>query len=306
MTGNRIRFIAALLVLGMPLAASPVTGADACSQSASETLTSARREAQASYWLARAKCTNLPLAQQSACLAEAQDALQEALELCDDQYVERLDACDDLGGGIYDPQINPANFVAGVNHPFFPLQHGVTLVYEKQTSEGVERIEVNPTGATKTILGVACVEIHDVVTLNGEHVEDTLDWFAQDVLGNVWYMGELAMNFEDGQLSDLDGSWRSGVDGAKPGIVMKATPRVGDVYRQEFLLAEAEDIAEVASLNKRVVVPYGTFSRCLQTEDFTPIEPGIEEKKYYAAGVGLVLSVNVQSGARTELVDILP
>ena len=297
--------LTALLALALPLAARQAA-AGACSKSAEETLQFSRREARAAYWLARAKCTNLPLADQIDCLAEAQTTLIAALELADDQYDERLDVCLDLGGSLYDPEILPGNFVVGVSNPYLPLQPGLTLVYAKNTSAGVEHIEVGLTGATRLILGVACLEVHDVVTLNGERVEDTLDYYAQDLAGNVWYFGELAMNFEDNQLANLDGSWRAGIDGAKPGIVMKAVPQIGDLYRQEFLIGEAEDLAEVRSLNRAAFVPYATFLHCLQTEDFTPIDPGIEEHKYYAPGVGMVLSINLQTGARTELVEIRP
>ncbi len=297
------------LPLVLPLVLAVLTSAGAaqspCAQSASEALEACRRAANADYWLARANCTNLPSSQKAACMAEAMEALEEALELCEDQHDERLDVCLDLGGGIYHPLIDPTKFVAGVSHPYFPLPPGVTRIYEKVTSEGVERVEVTPTGGIKVILGVACTEVRDVVSLDGELIEDTLDWFAQDISGNVWYFGELAMNFEDGELVDLDGSWRAGVDGAKPGIVMKATPRVGDVYRQEFLVGEAEDIAEVLNLSRKVVVPYGTFLQCIRTEDGTPLEPDVEEHKYYAPGIGLVLEVDLESGERTELVDVV-
>jgi hypothetical protein len=306
--GARIRraFIPILLITAasVPVLASPA--ADACKQIAGALLQSCKREAPADFWLAAARCRNLPTQQERAtCLALASEELADALELCSDQHEERIDVCGDLGGGLYAPIVNPANFVDGVHHPYFPLQLGVMLVYDEYTDRGVERVEVTPTGKQKVILGVTCVEVRDLVTLRGEPIEDTLDWFAQDVWGNVWYFGELSMNFEDGELVDLGGSWRAGVDGALPGIVMKAAPRVGDVYRQEFLIGEAEDIAEVFSLTETAVVPFGTFTNCVQTEDQTPIEPDIEEFKYYAAGVGFVLSVNAKTGNRTELVDIV-
>lgn len=288
----------------LPVLAIPL--ADPCDQIANALLQSCKRQAPADYWLERARCTNLPTAQaRIACFAAAYETLQEALELCEDQHEERIDICDDLGGGIYDPIVNPAHFVEGVNHPYFPLHPGTTLVYEKHTDEGVERIEVTTTDRKKVILGVTCTEVRDVVTMRGVPIEDTLDWFAQDAWGNVWYFGELALNFEDGELVDVGGSWRAGVDGAKPGIVMKARPHVGDVYRQEFLIGEAEDIAEVQSISAAAVVPYGSFTHCIRTEDQTPIEPDVEELKYYAAGVGLVLEVGAKTGERTELVDIV-
>ena len=127
---------------------------------------------------------------------------------------------------------------------------------------------------------------------------------AQDVEGNVWYFGELSMEFEDGEPVGLEGSWEAGEDGAKPGIVMWANPEVGEVYRQEFFLTEAEDMGEVLSLDQTVTVPYGRFENCVMTKDFTPIEPDVEENKFYASGVGVVLEIDVESGERAELVDV--
>ncbi len=279
---------------------------DPCKQIAGDLLQSCKRQAPADFLLAIARCRNLPtLQERAACLLLASEQLKDDVELCFDQHEERIDVCDDLGGGIYAPDIDPENFVDGVDNPYFPLEQGVTLVYDEYTERGVERIEVTPTGKKKVILGVSCVEVRDVVTLEGVPIEDTLDWFAQDEWGNVWYFGELSLNFEDGELVSLDGSWKAGVGGALPGIVMKADPRIGDVYRQEFWIGEAEDLAEVFGLDETAVVPFGTFVDCIQTEDQTPIEPDVEELKYYAPGVGFVLSENAKTGARTELVDVV-
>ena len=137
---------------------------------------------------------------------------------------------------------------------------------------------------TKVILGVTCIEVHDTVMVDGELTEDTLDWFAQDSAGNVWYFGENSKELEDGLVVSLEGSWMAGVDGAKPGIVMKASPAVGDFYRQEFSLENAEDLAEVVSLNESVTVPAGTFNNCLETEETSPLEPDALEHKFYSAG----------------------
>ena len=156
---------------------------------------------------------------------------------------------------------------------------------------------------TETILGVECTVVRDTVTVDGELVEDTLDWFAQDRNGNVWYFGEISKSFEDGDLVSLDGSWRAGVDGAKPGIVMKAHPAVGDVYRQEFLLGVAEDYARVVSLSGDATVPAASCTNCLVTGDFVPLEPDADERKFYKRGVGLILEVDRTTGDRVELIE---
>jgi hypothetical protein len=214
------------------------------------------------------------------------------------------------GGGAGDgttpfplPPFDAANFVAGVDNPFMPLVPGTRLSYEKSTDEGLEEVVVEVLSSTRTILGVVCVEVRDVVSLDGEVVEDTIDWFAQDVDGHVWYFGEDSKTYEGGVLVGTEGSWEAGVAGALPGIVMLADPEVGLTYEQERAPGVAEDRATVRGLSEGVTVPYGAFSGCLRTEDFTPLEPGVVEDKYYAPGVGFVLEVD-EDGERLELVDV--
>jgi len=211
----------------------------------------------------------------------------------------------DIGDEPYDPMINPADFVAQIDNQYLPLKPGTTLIYEGETEDGNERIEVNVTDETKEILGVICIVVRDRVWVDGEMAEDTFDWFAQDKDGNVWYFGEDSMEYEGGKIVSTEGSWESGVDGAKPGIIMKANPQVGDAYRQEYYEDEAEDMAEVLSLNESVSVPYGDFDNCLKTQEWTPLEPDVVENKYYAPNVGVVLEVAVEGDSeRVELVEV--
>jgi hypothetical protein len=261
-------------------------------------------EAHADYLLAVGKCMNEG-GGIGHCLHALYSEYREARDLIHEQHRARLDVCRLVGGGIYNPRIDPKDFTAKVTNRYFPLIPGRTLVYQKKSSEGTEVIRVTTRPETIEIAGVECAIVHDVVTLDGEPVEDTDDWYAQDRDGNVWYFGEIARNFEDGLLDNLDGSWRTGKDGAKPGILMQGTPRPGKTYRQEFLLGEAEDVALILSLDDTVEVPAGKFTNCLRTEDWTPLEPDVAEHKFYAPGIGLVLEVNQVSGARTELVEII-
>ena len=205
----------------------------------------------------------------------------------------------------YAVTIDPENFVQGVDNPYFPLVPGTTLTYEGSTSEGVERFEDYVTHDTKQVLGVTCVVVHNLATLDGELIEETYDWYAQDRLGNVWYFGEYSTQFVDGKPVGIGGSWEAGVDGALPGIIMLADPQVGDSYRQEYYAGEAEDMAEVISLRESVTMPYGSFQDVLSTRDWTPLEPSVAENKYYAPGVGLVREELVQGGSGIiELVSV--
>jgi hypothetical protein len=296
----------ALVVSGLAFnGEARVEAPDSCRQTAHDILTSCRKAAQSDYSLALAKCDNVAdPAAQAQCQSQASADLNDARQTCQEQNDVRLAACPRLGGAPYDPVIDPSNFVTRIDNPYFPLTPGTTFIYEGQTAEGFEHDEFAVTHNTRVILGVTCVEVHDTVTLDGELTEDTLDWFAQDRDGNVWYFGENTHELEDGLITTIDGTFVAGVNGDKPGIVMKAHPAIGDFYRQEFSLANAEDFAETVSLNESVTVPAGTFHNCLKSQETTPLETDLLEHKFYAPGVGNVLTVDATTGDREELVRI--
>lgn len=197
----------------------------------------------------------------------------------------------------YSPVIIPSDFVSAVDNEFFPLAPGTVYIYEGVSSDGNERNEVNVTFEIKVILGVTCVVVRDTVWVNGELSEQTLDWFAQDKDGNVWYFGEDSKEYSGGVVVSTEGSWEAGIDGAKPGIIMQGSPAAGQTYRQEYLKGEAEDMAEVLALNVTVTIPYGSYSGCLLTKEWTPLEREIVENKYFAPGIGMVLEQMVQGGS---------
>ena len=206
----------------------------------------------------------------------------------------------------YSIVIDPTEFAAQITNSYFPLVPGTTLIYEGETSEGLERVEDYVTHETREILGVTCIVVKNRVTLNGELVEETFDWYAQDRDGNVWYFGEEATDYENGVVVSTKGSWEAGIDGALPGIIMQANPQVGDPYRQEFYGGEAEDMAQVLSVTESVVIPYRSYGGVLKTMDWTPLEPGKVEHKFYATGIGLILEVMAEGGSGSvELIDIL-
>lgn len=190
----------------------------------------------------------------------------------------------------YAPDIDPADLSADITHPLFPIPVGATWTYAAVTPDGNERTEISVEEATVDINGVAAREVRDTVYLDDELLEDTHDWFVQDSAGNVWYVGEDTAEYEAGEVVSTAGSWEWAVDGALPGVVMLAEPHVGDAYRQEYLVGEAEDYADIVSLDESVDVPAGTFTGCLKTRDRTTVEPDVVEFKYYCAGAGNVLT----------------
>ncbi len=201
-------------------------------------------------------------------------------------------------------ELDPADFVAEIDNPYWPMKPGNRWVYKETDAEGNEmQVEVTVTDDKKEIAGISATVVHDVVTQDGGVVEDTLDWYAQDADGNIWYLGEDTKEYENGVVVSTEGSWEAGVDGAQAGILVPADPQVGMTYRQEYYAGQAEDRARVLSLDEHVEAPYGAFDGCLQTEDSTPLDPDVLEHKYYCRGVGPVLAVDVAAGAgREELV----
>jgi hypothetical protein len=198
----------------------------------------------------------------------------------------------------------PSTWAAAVTNPFFPLAPGTTWQYRSETGDGVETTTTEVLDQTRVVHGVTATAVHDRVFLDGELIEDTEDWYAQDGDGNVWYLGEDSKEIENGQVVSTEGSWEWGVDGALPGVIMWADPsaHVDEAYRQEYLEGVAEDWGKVVALNQDVSVSSGSFTGCIETEDWSGLESGREHKSY-CPDVGTVLEVG-QSGERTELVDL--
>ena len=204
------------------------------------------------------------------------------------------------------PSFDPANFVKNVDNPWFPLRPGTTLRYrgEKDGRPGTDLFTV--TRRRETILGVSTTVVHDRVFARGKLAEDTLDYYAQDKQGNVWYLGEDTKELDArGKVKSREGSWRAGVNGALAGIFMPAGPRVGQAFRQEYLRGQAEDHFRIVSLKAAVKVPAVSTQRAMLTKEWTPLEPGVLDHKYYVRGTGTVLEVTVKGGnERWELYSV--
>jgi hypothetical protein len=194
-----------------------------------------------------------------------------------------------------------------VDNPWFPLIPGSKWVYQTSAAGEVQDVEVVVTDQTRVILGITAVVVRDTVSVNGEVVEDTIDWYAQDTAGNVWYLGEDTKEYENGQVVSTAGTWEAGVDGAQAGIIMKADPQIGDAYRQEYYAGQAEDLAQVMRLGESQTVPAGSYQGLLVTDEWTPLLPDVVEEKYYAQGIGVVLELQIRGGSeRTELISYQP
>ena len=202
----------------------------------------------------------------------------------------------------YNPKINPADFQAKVDNPYYPLVPGTVLKYsEKTEGETLENI-ITVTSDTKMIMGVKCVVVHDVVMANGKVKEDTNDWLAQHKDGTVWYFGEDTKEFKAGGKVSTEGSWEGGVKGAQPGILMPANPKPGEPYRQEYGRGVAEDMGQIIATGETVTTPAGTFKNCVKTKEWSLLEAG-HENKWYAPGIGCIKEIST-GGDTSELISI--
>ncbi|HTO53287.1 MAG TPA: hypothetical protein VMR50_07865 [Myxococcota bacterium] len=298
-----------------------------CSSLTSSAFQACKSSAESDGAIAEGVCRNLPAKDdQKTCLSDARDERQGAQQDCRDQRAARRDVCDQLGEAPYAPSFAPADFDTDFVHPthpnsLFPLKVGDQWTYVG----GGELDHIEIRNATKSIEGVTCVVSHDVVTVDGALSEDTSDWIAQAKNGDVFYCGEQTAQYEtfpgddpnEPELVGTEGSFKTGRDGDLPGILMLAQPTVGAIYRQEFSLGTAEDLAEVlsttyqfgqsADLDSNVPQALAQLlcseGNCLVTREFSPLEPDTTERKYYAPGIGDFLEIEVESATVTQLVS---
>ena len=210
-------------------------------------------------------------------------------------------------GGAYRPTLDPATVADRIDNPYLPFLPGAHWVYEGTSSDGTERIEVTVLDERRPVMGIDAVVVRDTVSVAGELIEDTFDWYTQDADGNVWYLGEETAEYEDGEVVSTEGSWEAGVDGALPGVVMWAEPMPGDAYRQEFYEGRAEDLAEVLAAGQRVTVAGRSHDDVVVIREWNPLEPDVVEQKSYAAGVGPVREEQTAGGDETvALVEHTP
>ena len=306
------------------LGAGPALAQDGfCSATATALFRACQSEVKDDFFVAQAKCINVSDdVGRRGCSGKARTARKKANKLCRRQRQGRLDACRSLGEERYDPNFDPG----ALRRPEEPDQAERLLPTPVgnrwEYRGGAETVSVKVLNETKAIDGVRCLVVRDQVFEDGDLIEDTDDWFATAKDGDVWYCGEETKDFETfagdrprlAELVSIDGSFKAGRDGDKPGIISRAAPVPGEVYLEEFSLGNAEDVAEVLSTTYRFGadpaldegVPRPLAERlcpgdCVVTRNFSLLEPGISERKYYARGIGVFLEVKPGSGEVVQL-----
>jgi hypothetical protein len=202
----------------------------------------------------------------------------------------------------YAPAIDAADFAHPVENPWWPLRPGIVRVYTGTKDGMPARDVVTVTTATQRILGVDTVVVRDRLFVAGQLAERTLDYYAADQTGTVWYFGEDTAELDRrGHVVSREGTWRAGRGGAQPGVVMESSPVVGKEVRQEYLRGHAEDWYRVVTITHPARVPQGSYADALATAEWTPLEPGVLDRKEYAPGIGEI-SERAVRGPKESLV----
>jgi hypothetical protein len=327
----------AAVALGAALAAWPAHATDDdddarpggafCSATAARMGTACAYEASDDLFLTRAKCLNIgDAAERATCLREAKAAYGAARQSCVAQLTARRQVCALVGEARYDPPWEAALFDADFRqlsnpNPYYPLTIGARWEYRG----GSESTVVEVLNESKLIEGVHCIVVRDLVYDEGRLKEATDDWFAAARNGSTWYCGEESKDYEytDGdrprraELVSIDGTFKHGRDFDKAGIIMPAAPRAGMVYREEFSLGNAEDLAQIvtahytwgggsgaldAGVPRELAQRFCGLRDCVVTRNFTPREPGKFALKYYARGIGFFFEIKPQGGDSLQLV----
>ncbi len=231
-----------------------------------------------------------------------------AASACGDDSSGSSGSSSELPQGSEHVELDPAEFTTEIDNPYWPMPVGSRWVYREEEDGEILRVVVTVTDRTIEIAnGVEARVVRDVVSEGGEPVEVTDDWYAQDAEGSIWYLGEDTAEYENGKVASRAGSFEAGVDGAEPGVILPADPEDGMTYRQEYYAGEAEDEGEIIGTEEQVEVPTGHYADVLMTKDLNPLEPKVQELKFYAEGVGPVLTLNISGGSgREELVSHEP
>lgn len=314
---NMISLCVAALMLSIlaPADTAQARSDRACSKTSQLMKAACGAERRNDFFVQLAKCQNeKDPGERRECKTDALADLREEGTSCREQYRAREDVCDGLGQAPYDPLFESELFEDSLDmlttpNPYYPMAVGNIWTYG-----GDEEIMVEVRDETKLIDDVTCFVIRDIVFEDGMLVEDTDDWFAiKRDDGAIWYCGEEAKDYEffEGdtpqlpELVSIDGSFKVERDDDRAGIVFPGYPQVGDLYRAEFSLGNAEDMVEIiatdygygndAELDELVpeeLANYLCTNNCVVVAEYTAIEPDVFERKYYAPGIGFFLGTN--------------
>jgi hypothetical protein len=171
------------------------------------------------------------------------------------------------------------------SNPYFNLTPGYQLAYRNGPVTDILTV----LNETKVIDGVESRVVEDREMKDGQLTELTRDYYAIDSATNdIYYFGEEVDVYRNGKVAGHEGTWLSGVNGARFGLMMPGKPRAGQRFYQEQAPGVGMDRAEIIAEAEKVVTPAGSFAQCVHTLETSPIEKGLKDHKWYAPGVGQV------------------
>ena len=197
----------------------------------------------------------------------------------------------DQGGRRFQRDFNleQCSFANRGENPYFKLRPGYTIILAGQSDGEHVRLRIRVLDETEHVNGTTTRVVEEREWADGELVEVSRNFFA--ICGphnSVIYFGEDVDNYENGRIINHNGSWRAGVNGARPGLMVPGLPLLGARYYQEIAPGVALDRAEIVEVSAVQRTPLRTFRDALVTEESTPLEPGVRETKAYAPGVGQI------------------
>ena len=188
-------------------------------------------------------------------------------------------------GWTADFPVYKADLASTGRNTYFILEPGHTLGLRG----GNDELIITVLNETKQVDGVETRVVEERHTKGGKLVEVARNYFAINKRTNdVYYFGEDVDNYKDGKVINHDGTWHSGVNGAKFGLMMPGRPSVNMRYYQEVSPKVAMDRARIISVTEKLKTKAGTFTNVLKVEETTPLEPSVTDYKYYAPGIGMV------------------
>ncbi len=174
-------------------------------------------------------------------------------------------------------------------HTYWIMEPGWQVVLEGEEDDEEVRLEITVLNETELVDGVKTRIIEEREFIDGELYEVSRNFFAICTRTNdIYYFGEDVDFYEDGEIINHDGSWRAGVDGAQPGIIIPGTVLVGARFNQELALGQAEDRAEIMEVADKTIGEE-TFEDVLVFQESSPLDSPCDfSTKWYAPGIGMI------------------
>jgi hypothetical protein len=187
------------------------------------------------------------------------------------------------------PSPAPADFVAGVDNPWFPLVPGTRWTYDRYATTGSETLTATVLPEPRVVDGVATTALRWELRRPGRRPATlAVRWYAEDTAGNVWWFGQrVGRTFPVDPLATA--SWRAGRRGARAGLLMPAHPRVGDGFANGSRPGTMERRSTVVTLDASVALPKGEYHHAVETRDLSPLAPIRIVQTFFAPGVGMVV-----------------